>query len=199
MTTGIHADGPSSSRVDPSVRGRTCTPEPAVAAKVLVVVASRHGGTWEIGEWLRDALSAGGHAATLARPAPSVDPTEVDAVVLGSATYSRRWLGEARAWVAHYREPLARRPVWAFDCGMAARSEADDVPSGDAARAGALLGLCGFRHFGGRLDRAVLSRSERAVVGALRAPDVDARQRPDVEAWARDISAGLRVSTPREP
>ena len=107
----------------PGVDGLVPAREQHVEARVLVVVASRHGATWELGEWLRDALCTGGQVATLARPVPNVDPTGADAVVLGSATYSRRWLGEAKAWVGHHRVALVGRPVWAFDSGMAARGD----------------------------------------------------------------------------
>lgn len=160
-------------------------------ARVLVVVASRHGATWETGEWLCGALRDGGLEAELARPVPAADPRLYDGVVLGSPMYAKRWLGDANAWAAHYRDALPRLPTWVFDSGMAPRSVADDVPLGDATRAVGLLGPLGYRHFGGRIDRALLSRAERAIVGALRKPDDDGRCRADVEAWAGEIGRDL--------
>ena len=156
-------------------------------ANVLVVVASRHGGTAEIGDWIGGVLRERGHVVSVEAPGPEVDPSGADAVVLGSAIYARRWLDDARAWVGEFHDVLAARPVWLFESGMGGGAATDDAPSGDAARVAQLGGMQGFRHFGGRLDRSLLSRSERAVIGALRSPDADARVRPDIESWAADI------------
>ena len=63
---------------------------------VLVAVASRHGGTWEIGEVLAEALRGRGHVIDVKAPEDVTTVAGYDAVVLGSAVYVAHWLPAAR-------------------------------------------------------------------------------------------------------
>ncbi|MBC7550339.1 MAG: protoporphyrinogen oxidase, partial [Cellulomonas sp.] len=70
--------------------------------RVLVAVASRHGGTREIGSLVASELRTRGHDADVLDPASvdSIDP--YDAVVIGSAVYSAHWMPAAREFAQRF-------------------------------------------------------------------------------------------------
>ena len=159
--------------------------------RVLVAVASRHGGTHEIGSVIADALRAGGHDVA------EVDPADValidlyGAVVLGSAVYNGRWLPEARELAQRAASPLSRRPVWLFSSGLAtlpASAANSPIEMRDLTER---LAARGHRKFAGRLDRGVLSFAERTIIAAARGRDGDYRDLDAVRAWGVEIAAEL--------
>ena len=159
--------------------------------RVLVAVASRHGGTHEIGSIIADVLRQAGHAVDEVDPADVglIDP--YGAVVLGSAIYNGRWLAEARELAQRAATSLSHRPVWFFSSGLAgvlpsavnSPIEERDLTERLAAR--------GHRKFAGRLDRGVLSFAERTIIAAARGRDGDYRDLDAVRAWAGAIAAEL--------
>jgi menaquinone-dependent protoporphyrinogen oxidase len=173
--------------------------------RVLVVVASKHGATAEIGQALaRDlAAAADGRRSDLtavaiqARQQP--DPAPYDAVVLGSAVYAGSWLEAAREYAARHAEALRDRPVWLFSSGpIGAPPFPPDQPY-DVSAVTDLTGARGHRVFPGRLDLARLSFGERAMATAMRAPVGDFRDWAAVRTWAAEIAAavtGEPVSAP---
>jgi menaquinone-dependent protoporphyrinogen oxidase len=165
--------------------------------RVLVVVASKHGATAEIGDALARGLadSPAGRAAGLtglAVPAQQrPDPAPFDAVVLGSAVYAGRWLDPAREYAALHADALRARPVWLFSSGPIGEPPfPPDVPH-DAAPLAVLTGAREHRVFAGRLDKARLSFGERAMVTAMRAPVGDFRDWTGIAGWAAEIAAAL--------
>ena len=164
--------------------------------RVLVTVASRHGGTQEIGAVVADVLREAGHDVDEVEPGDValIDPYE--AVVLGSAVYNGRWLPEARELAQRAATSLSHRPVWLFSSGLAtlpasaANSpiEMRDLTERIAAR--------GHRKFAGRLDRSVLSFAERTIIAAARGRDGDYRDLDAVRAWAVEIAAELGEAPP---
>lgn len=86
---------------------------------VLVAYASALGSTREIAQHVADRM-----AATLdgveCRSVDEVDSVSgYDAVVVGSAVHSQSWLPAADQFFARHAPELAKRPVWAFNVGMA--------------------------------------------------------------------------------
>jgi menaquinone-dependent protoporphyrinogen oxidase len=168
--------------------------------RILVVVASRHGATAEIGRRLALDLAACGDGRRTDLTAVSVtaeqllDPAPFDAVVLGSAVYAGSWLQAARDYAAHHAAALRARPVWLFSSGpIGERPFPPDVPY-DTSSLAALTGARGHRVFPGRLDPTVLSFGERAMVTAMRAPVGDFRDWDAVAAWAGEIAAAVTAT-----
>lgn len=160
--------------------------------RVLVAVASRHGGTQEIGAVLADVLREAGHDVDEAEPGDValIDPYE--AVVLGSAVYNGRWLPEARELAQRAATPLSRRPVWLLSSGLAATLPASVATSSTEMRDLAeRIAARGHRKFAGRLNRSVLSFAERTIIAAARGRDGDYRDLDAVREWARTIVAEL--------
>ena len=174
----------------------------AAAPRLLVVVASKHGSTWEIAEAVARGATdcAPGRAAALsaitvpARQQP--DPAAFDAVVLGSAVYAGRWLDDAREFATRSAEQLRGRPVWLFSSGpIGAPPFPPDEPY-DAATIASVTGAREHRVFPGRLDKALLGFGERAMVTAMRAPTGDFRNWTAVAAWAAEIAAAVGDQVP---
>ncbi len=159
--------------------------------RILVAVASRHGGTREIGSVIAEALLAAGHDVDELDPADVALIDPYDAVVLGSAVYNGRWLPEARELAERAATPLSHRPVWLFSSGLATQpasmanspTEMRDLRERVAARA--------HRSFAGRLDRSVLSFAERTIIAAARAREGDHRDLVAVRAWGESIAQEL--------
>jgi menaquinone-dependent protoporphyrinogen oxidase len=144
--------------------------------RVLVVVASKHGATADIGAALARALaqSAPGRAVGLEAMSVPVeqrpDPAAYDAVVLGSAVYVGRWLEPARSYAAEHVAALRGRPVWLFSSGPIGEPPFPSDELHDIEPLAQSIGARGHRMFPGRLDKSLLSFGERAMVTAMRAP-----------------------------
>lgn len=84
----------------------------------LVVHAGRYGSTAEVAEAIADELRGCG-ATVESRPARDVSSIEsYDAVVVGSAVYSAKWLPEALRFVETNHEGLSRKRVAYFTLCM---------------------------------------------------------------------------------
>lgn len=162
---------------------------------VLVAVASRHGSTLEIGEQIGDVLRGAGLTCDV-RPAGEVTSLEgYDAVVVGSAVYTGRWLADARDLVDAHVAELVERPVWLFSSGLAdSPAKASNRPAETVDRMN-VTGAIAHRHFPGKLDLNVLNFSERAIIAAARGKQGDRRDMAAVREWAGTI-AGHLVGTP---
>jgi menaquinone-dependent protoporphyrinogen oxidase len=170
--------------------------------RVLVVVASKHGATADIGAALTRALadSSAGRTAGLEVVCLPVerrpDPAPYDAVVLGSAVYVGRWLEPARHYAAEHATALRGRPVWLFSSGPIGEPPFPADEPHDVGPLSESIGARGHRVFPGRLDKSLLSFGERAMVTAMRAPIGDFRDWDAVRAWGEEIAAEVvRLAT----
>lgn len=161
--------------------------------RVLVTVATKHGGTLEIARSIGATL---GQTGIDTEVVPIEDVTSLeryDAVVLGSAVYMGRWLEPARRFVDRHAATLATRPVWLFSSGpLGDPPRSMEVPN-DVAAMVARTHARGHHLFAGILDKGGLDLVERAVVGAVRAPAGDFRAWDEVADWALEIAETLPV------
>ncbi|MFI0901064.1 flavodoxin domain-containing protein [Streptomyces sp. NPDC020983] len=161
---------------------------------VLVVYATRNGGTAEIADWIGTALADGGVDA-LVRPAAAVrDLPPVRAVVLGSGLYGGRWLREATRFARRHRRALASLPVWLFSSGpLDASAAAGDLPPTPAVRHLAdRVDAAGHMTFGGRLVPGARGPLARMILA--RGQGGDYRDPERIGAWVRDIAAQVRAA-----
>jgi menaquinone-dependent protoporphyrinogen oxidase len=159
--------------------------------KVLVVTASKHGATAEIGGVIADELRLQGLEVEEAMAAKAPAPGEHEALIIGSGVYTGRWLGEARSYVSANGPALRGRMVWLFSSGPVGDPPKPEFDPADIIEMTQLSGAQGHRVFAGRLDRASLGLGERAIVSLVRAPDGDYRAWESVRDWAREIAATL--------
>lgn len=166
-----------------------------ITVRVLVVTASRHGATAEMGQWIADTLRSHARSTGLALDVTTADAAadpiiaEADAVILGSGVYFGMWLPAARRLVARQQDSLMERPVWLFSSGPV--DQDDNKRSPTKSRWDDVDWARDHHTFGGRLDRSVLGPMERLVVRMIGARDSDDRQREDVEEWTRSIASDL--------
>ena len=164
--------------------------------KVLVVTASKHGATKEIGAVIADELRKEGFDASSVEPGDVTSLDGVDAVVLGSAVYMTQWMESARNFISHYGDQLRTMPLWAFSSGLSG------VPVGnvqDPRRIGpTLLSINPIDHqvFKGRMEMPELALRERSVARLGNAPEGDFREWERIRTWAQQIAADLREHLP---
>jgi menaquinone-dependent protoporphyrinogen oxidase len=171
---------------------RPFTNRKAATMKVLVTVATRHGSTWMIGEALREELVATGLQAHLLEPELLRDISDYDAVVIGSAVYSGRWLKPARKFVQRFEAQLAGKPVWLFSSGPIGDPARPTAPPAEALDIALRVRARDHQVFEGRLERDILSVGERAVTRLMGAQSGDHRPWVAVTIWARQIAASLK-------
>jgi menaquinone-dependent protoporphyrinogen oxidase len=159
--------------------------------KVLIAVASRHGSTAMLADCIREELEGFGHTAHVLAAELVEDVSGYDAVVLGSAVYAGRWLGDAKKLAARFEAELRKRPVWLFSSGPVGNPAKPAQPPADALELTRRLQAEDHQVFEGRIDRTQLGLGERLMVRAVHAPSGDFRQWPAVAAWARVIGDSL--------
>jgi menaquinone-dependent protoporphyrinogen oxidase len=183
---------------------------------VLVVVASRHGGTRGIADRIAKVLEGEGVGAAVVSPAAAKDLALADAVIVGSGVYMGSWLHEGVAFLEGDVAALALRPVWLFSSGPLKGSTAEKTgsPLEDA------LGPADGPGSGGRkkveaLAVAVKAREHRVFYGAFDPTDPpkamaerfvrmlpafrgvlppgDYREWDVIDAWAQGIAGELKA------
>lgn len=177
--------------------------------KLLIVVASKHGSTQEIGATIAGELRAAGHDVdvhpVVEADAPAgelmaggggagIDIPSYGAVVIGSAVYMGRWMGAARDFVAKHAEQLQAVPVWLFSSGPVGEEHPEGM--GVPEHLEDLLAQTGAREhvvFAGRLDKGRLNLAERMAVRLVKAPEGDFRDWNAIRDWARGIATALEA------
>ena len=169
--------------------------------RILLAVASRHQGTWEIGDVMAQRFRARGHEVELRAPEDVLSVTSYDAVVLGSAVYTAHWLPAARDLADRCAADLRARPVWTFSSGLATQPANSANSPLEIAALRERVGSRAHRSFRGRLDRSLLSFTERAIIAGGRAREGDHRDMGAVAAGADEIADALEESpaTARTP
>jgi len=161
---------------------------------ILVTAASKHGTTVEIAEAIANELNARGVSAQFLPLAAVTDIDPYEAVVLGSAIYTGRWLHPATAFVETHAEALRHRLVWLFSSGPVGDPPKPEGVPVDVAELIATTGACGHQVFAGRLDRQGLGFAEKAMTKIVRAVEGDFRDWDAVAAWADEIATAFKVA-----
>jgi menaquinone-dependent protoporphyrinogen oxidase len=184
-------------------------------ATVLVVYASRHGGTRGVAERIGAVLRSDGlEADVVAADRAEVD--DADAVVVGSGVYMGSWLKEGIDFIKRNEAMLAARPLWFFSSGPLPGSSKDkgavddpitnalgpeDGPGSGGRKKVAELSAAthprDHRVFPGAFDpsdppRTMSERIVRMMPAAKNVlPAGDFRDWDAIEAWAHEIAASL--------
>jgi menaquinone-dependent protoporphyrinogen oxidase len=159
--------------------------------RALVVTASKHGATAEIGLSIADTLNDVG-ISTNTRPAESVTSLDgYEVVILGSAVYMGRWMDEARHLAQRLRSQLVERDVWLFSSGPVGDPPMPSAEASDITPMMHLTRARGHRTFAGRLVREDLRFGEKAITKLVGVPEGDFLDRDQIRAWARQIAETL--------
>jgi len=145
--------------------------------RVLVVYASKRGGTAGLARMIGDEFVRAGYVVDV-RPAPQVGSVaDADAVVIAGALYAFRWHRDARHFAKRFADQLRARPVWLVASGplddSAVTGELEPVRQ--VAAVMERLGARGQVTFGGRLEPDAKGFPARAMAkksaGDWRDPD----------------------------
>jgi menaquinone-dependent protoporphyrinogen oxidase len=165
----------------------------------LVGYATRHGSTREIAERIATTLVEHGATVELRTLDQVGDVRPYDAVVIGSAVYSGRWLAEATAFVRRQLPALAQLPVWMFSVGRLP-GQGGLLRSFSPPRARELAEFRARLHprdhriFGGAVLPERLSAVQRLVFRAAGGRYGDFRDWDEIDAWAEGIARKLEVA-----
>ena len=162
--------------------------------RVLVSVASRHGGTEEIGEAIAAALTEEGIESEVQPPERVATLDGFDAVIVGSGVYAGHWLEAAKRFIARHGAALRERPVWLFSSGPLGDPLAPIAEPVDVVPLVEMTAARGHRVFAGKLAREELGFGERALVKMVRAPYGDYRNWPEIVEWAREIAGSVKAA-----
>lgn len=160
--------------------------------RVLVITASKHGATADIGRAIADVITSEGLEAVVSEPDRNASLEGYDALVLGSAVYAGRWMKTMKELVDRQGAEMAKRPVWLFSSGPIGDPPKPEEDPVDVAEIMEATGARSHFVFAGKLDRKVLSFGERAIVTAFKAPDGDFRDWDEVREWAVGIAEELK-------
>jgi len=163
--------------------------------RILVSTAGRHGATDTLGQEMARVFVHEGADVDVCSPDSVVDVSRYDALVIGSAVYSDRWVPAAKALVDRMSRS-EHPPVWLFSCGPLHSSDRPVNVISDAAHAVSALHAIAHRTFPGRLDPEKLSVGERQIFVDSGAVAGDFRDWVLVCNWAREILACLTAGTP---
>ncbi len=167
--------------------------------RVLVAYATRGGSTREIAEAVADELRQTDHVVAVASCDDAPDVEGFDAVVIGSALYTGRWLPTATRYLRRQSPALRRRPAYLFQSGPCSPDPAviDGTSTPRAVRTlTRRLGLAAPTTFAGRLDpTAITGRFSRWVATSV--PAGDFRDWNAIRDWGYAIGYGLQDSPGR--
>lgn len=159
--------------------------------RILLVVASRHGGTTEIAGVLAQELVGHDFTAVVADVEHVPDLAAFDGVIVGSAVYLGRWLKPARRLIEDRSSELASSKVWLFSSGPLGDNRESGLDADHVQWLTRTTGAVEHREFGGRLAREELGPIESLVVRAVDAPVGDFRDWDEIRSWARGIVAAF--------
>ena len=185
-------------------------------SRVLVVYASRHGGTAGIAKRVAAVLESDGADVVVADAADRPDPNAFDAYVIGSGVYLGSWLKEGTEFLELNQSTLATRPVWLFSSGpLPGSSKAPDTTDPLELALGPEEGPGSGGHKKiAALSATIQPRDHRVFLGAFNPNDPpksmqerlvrlmpaskqilpagDFREWADIEAWANTIAVAVR-------
>lgn len=163
---------------------------------VLVTYASKHHATEEIARAVGQQLEARGLNVEIhdVEDVKSLEP--YSAVVMGSAVYAGRWMGEAQEFLKAFVDDLAARPVWLFASGPTGEGDPLELVKGETHPDSLQDYITQIQPeeitvFHGKLDMDELGFGERLIVRMVKAPTGDFRDWDMIKTWADKIASTL--------
>ena len=167
--------------------------------RVLVTYGTKYGATAEIAEKIGQVLRQAGLQADILPADRAGDPSNYQAVVLGSGVYIGRWRKEAVRFVQQNEKVLASRPVWLFSSGPTGEGDPSELVQGWRFPGSLQASIDKIQPrdiavFHGAIDLERLSFIEKWMIKNVGAPVGDYRDWQAVASWATTIANELKAS-----
>jgi menaquinone-dependent protoporphyrinogen oxidase len=159
----------------------------------VVAFASKHGSTGEIADAIAQELQRHGLDVDCRAAADVGTLDGYDAVILGSAVYMKRRLGDAKHLFRKHRRELSARPFWIFSSGpFGAEPDPAWSERPRIVKEAERMGVRDHVVLGGRLPLEPSGFIEKAMVRET-PPDVaDLRDWDEIRRWAARAATELR-------
>ena len=170
---------------------------------VLIAFATSHLSTQGVAERVAARLQQRGLAAEARPVTGTLDVSDYDAVVIGSAVHGGSWLPEAREFAHLHADRLRQLPVWLFSVSTLGDEESMFRPAAakrlramrreteEVAALRAELHPREHRNFAGAIARSHWPSAGRAFFRAMGGRYGDHRNWPAIDAWADRIATQL--------
>ncbi len=158
--------------------------------KILVSYSTRAGSTAEIAAAIGQTLSQRGYSVDVLPVKKQPNPSDYQAVILGSPIRMGSWLPEMVAFIKENRSLLEKLPLAVFTVHML---NAGDDEQSRANRAGYLNAVREWVSpaeevfFLGKMELAKLSFLDRFISNVMKAKDEDLRDWNAIHAWSSSI------------
>jgi menaquinone-dependent protoporphyrinogen oxidase len=165
--------------------------------KVLVTYASKYSATAEIAEKIGEVLKSASLPTDVLPVKQVSDPSEYNAVVLGSAVYIGQWRKEAVKFLEANEKTLQERPVWLFSSGPSGEGDPVDLLNGwqfpkAQQEIADRIQPRDITVFHGNVDVNKLNFLHKWMIGKVEAPVGDFRDWEAITAWAASIAEILK-------
>jgi menaquinone-dependent protoporphyrinogen oxidase len=162
--------------------------------KILVAYASKHGSTAEIAQSIGQTLRENHHEVDVLSVEDVKQIEKYQALILGSAVYSGRWMKEAVSFLRTHQ--FNELPIYLFSSGPIGNAEPHELLDGytipelvkDLTKD---LNLCDVQIFHGKIDLRKLSLAELMLFKSVGAQSGDFRRWDAIKLWAQHVSDKL--------
>lgn len=171
-----------------------CGKEGEMMNRMLVTYATRAGSTAEVAEAIGKALCSQGMAVDVLPAKEVTGVGDYRAVVVGSAVYMGRWLGDASRLIEAHQATLQQVPVAYFSVCLTAKDDTEQARATMAAYTApqrALAAPMAEVFFAGSLNKNRQPFLYRLIAKAMQAPEEDLRDFGAIRAWAEGLPTQL--------
>jgi menaquinone-dependent protoporphyrinogen oxidase len=165
-----------------------------MSRKVLVAYATTMGSTAEIAAGIGAEIRQHGHQVDVREAKQVRSVAGYDAVVLGSAIYSRRWRPEAVRFLRKYANKLRNRQVWLFHSGpIGPHPDQPQAMPTNVRRLAGRIGANPAMTFAGRLELET-AKGRLARLMATTELGGDFRDWDLIGTWAHDVATAISAT-----
>lgn len=160
--------------------------------KILVTYSTRAGSTAEIAATIGQTLSQRGYSVDVLPVKKQPNPSDYDAVILGSPIRMGSWLPEVIAFIKENRTFLGQMPVAVFTVHMLNGGDDEQSRTNRQAYLNALrewITPADEVFFLGKMELAKLSFLDRFISNVMKAKDEDLRDWNTINAFAESVFA----------
>lgn len=172
----------------------SCVNQTEKGDEVLIVYASKCGSTGEVAEFIGKELCDSGIMVDVRLINDTIDPSQYQAVIIGSAIRMGKWLPDASKFIETHQETLSHVPTAYFTVCMTLIE--DTIENRNAVAdymkpVNQVLEPIDTGLLAGKMDYDKLSCLERTIIKAIGTPEGDYRNWETIHTWTNDLRRKL--------